>query len=253
MNESTKGINPSADKGGGIWAPLTNITLAANALGRAMERPANLPGIVSLYGPSGYGKSMSAAYCCNRFAGVYIECRSFMTKKMFLRQLLKDIGVRPGRDILEDFELAAEALQSTRRPLIIDEVDHIVEKNVLEIVRDLHEATRSATLLIGEEQLPRKLLRWERFHNRMLVWQPAQAANLDDARKLARFYAPSLDIADDLIKCVLDRSRGVVRRICVNIDMIRDHASKTGAKRVDLAAWDGREFYTGDAPARRTA
>jgi len=241
-------INP-----GGRWAPLTNVSLAARAIERALNRSANLPGVVALYGPSGYGKSMAASYCMNRFDGVYVECRSYFTKKAFVMAILKEMGIRPGRTLTEMMEQAAEQLDLSQRPLIIDEMDHIVDKNAIEIVRDLHEMSRATMLLVGEEQFPRKLLKWERFHNRVLVWQPAQAANLEDARKLAAFYCPGIEIAEDLLGRVRDLSRGTARRICVNLDMIRDHCQKSGVRKIDLEAWGKRDLYTGDAPARRIA
>lgn len=36
---------------------LTNVVLLSSAVERAMNRPADLPGLVVQYGPSGYGKS----------------------------------------------------------------------------------------------------------------------------------------------------------------------------------------------------
>lgn len=234
-----------------IWAPLAGVALAAEIIERLDNRAANLPGIAALYGPSGYGKSMSAAYCANRYNGAYIECRSFFTKKTFTEALCRELGLRSGRTISESFDAVVSELQLSGRPLIVDEVDYVVETKILEIIRDLHEAARCAILLIGEEQLPRKLQRAERFHNRVLIWQPAPAATDKDARTLAKFYCPSVDIADDLLKRIHERTRGVVRRICVNLDMVRNLAEQEGMTRVDLAAWGAREFYTGDAPARR--
>lgn len=250
MTEKIVPINRGA---GGRWAPLTNVTLAAAAVERALNRSANLPGAVVLYGPSGFGKSMAAAYCANTHKGLYVECRSFFTPKSLLLSILKEMGLRPGRTMLEMMDQIAEQLLLSQRPLIIDEMDHIVEKHAVEIVRDLMEATRGTLLLIGEEQFPRKLQRWERFHNRVLIWQPAMPATVEDAKKLARFYAPDIAIADDLLARVLELSRGAVRRICVNLDMIRAHCQQQGVKAVDLAAWGRRDLYTGDAPLRRLA
>ena len=42
-------------------ANLANVSLAVKALERAIDRPAHLPGMVVLYGPSGWGKSTAAA------------------------------------------------------------------------------------------------------------------------------------------------------------------------------------------------
>ena len=239
-------------KAGGRWAPLRNVLLASRAVERAMHRERNLPGMVVLYGPSGWGKSMAAAYCANKFEGVYVEARSYMTKKTFVESILKEMGIRAGRTIAEMMEQVAEQLDLSQRPLIIDEMDHLVDRNMIEIVRDLHEMSRATILLIGEENFPMKLKRRsERFHNRVLVWQPAQAMSADDARQLCSFYCPGVDVGDDLLSAAQTHAKGVARVFCCNVDGIREVAAKEGLRKIDLAAWGKREFFNGDAPARR--
>ena len=236
---------------GGRWAPTANISLASAALEHALNRSANLPGIVALYGPSGWGKSMAASYCANKFEGVYVECRSYFAKKTFVLAILKEMGIRPGRTLAELMEQAAEQLDLSQRPLIIDEMDHLVDRNVIEIVRDLHEMSRATILLIGEEHFPRKLLRQsERFHNRVLTWLPAQPANLADCRQLAKFYAPEHPIGDAMLKLIVKASGGTARRMCVNIEQVRQHCVKQGLKEIDADDWGNRSLYTGEAPRR---
>lgn len=245
---------PAAIKAQGRWAPLRNVVLCARAVERAQSRERNLPGIVVMYGPSGWGKSMAAAFCANKFEGVYVEARSYMTKKTFVESILREMGIRAGRTIGEMMEQVAEQLDLSQRPLIIDEMDHLVDRNMIEIVRDLHEMARATILLIGEEEFPRKLKRRsERFHNRVLVWQPAEAMNEADARQLAGFYVPGVEIADDLIEAARVAAHQVVRVYCCNLDAIREVCAKEGLKRIDLAAWGKRGFFGGDAPARRVA
>jgi len=234
-------------------APLTNVHLCARALERTINRSANLPGFVGFTGPSGWGKSMAASYCCTRYGAVYVECRSTLTRRSFVASILREMGVSAERTIPEMMEQVAEHLDLSQRPLIVDESDYLIDRNVIEMLRDLHEMSHSTILLIGEEQFPRKLLKWERFHNRVLVWQLAQPCNLDDARKLAAFYCPNLEVADDLLERVKEMARGGARRICVNLDMIRDYCQKQGLKRINLEGWGRREIYTGDVPARSRA
>ncbi len=238
---------------GGRWAPLQNVLLCNRALERALNREPNLPGLVSFSGPSGWGKSMAASYCANQHAGFYVECRSYFTKKSFVEAILKEMGIKAGRTVGMMMEQAAEQLDLSQRPLIVDESDHIVDRNAIEILRDLHEMARTTILLIGEEQFPRKLLKWERFHNRVLVWELAQPANASDAGKLAAYYCPGIEIEPSLLDRVREVSRGGARRICVNLDMIRDHCQKNGVKKIGLDAWGKRGLYSGDAPPRRPA
>lgn len=236
---------------GGRWVGLQNVMLCARALDRAMNREPNLPGIVSFTGPSGYGKSMAASYCANKYRGFYVECRSYFTRKSFAEAILNEMGIRPARTLAAMMQQASDQLDLSGRPLIIDEADYLVDNKAINLLRDLHEAGRTSILLIGEEDLPNKLRRLERFHNRVLVWQLAQPSNTDDTRKLAGHYCPGIAVDDELLTRVRETSRGVARRICVNLDMIRNHCETNGLKKIDAAGWGKTPLYSGDAPMRR--
>ena len=248
-------INDTAPPGKaeGRWAPLRNVQLCSRALERALNREPNLPGLVCVAGPSGYGKSMAASFCANKFSGFYVECRSYFTKKVFIEMVLKEMGIRPGRTVAEMMAQAAEQLDLSGRPLILDEADKLVDRHMIEMVRDLHEMARATILLIGEEDLPRKLLKYERVHNRVLVWELAQPCGTDDVTRLAAYYCPGITIDADLQARIREVSQGVARRVCVNLDLVRDECAKTGAKKMSLADWGKRAFYTGNPTPRGRA
>lgn len=234
-------------------AALKNVALCLRALERAMNRAGHLPGFVIFYGPSGWGKTCAATYAYNKLNAYYVSCKSDTTKKSLLADVLKEMGVRPERTTTEMRAQVAEQLAISQRPLIVDEFDFLVDKAAVEVIRDIYESSFAAILLIGEEQIEKKLLKWERFHNRVLEWQQAQPADIDDARALAKLYAPDLKIGDALMKKVLEASRGAARRVCVNIERIKNEARQLKLASIDLDAWGKRELYTGDAPARRIA
>ncbi|HVT35747.1 MAG TPA: AAA family ATPase [Nevskiaceae bacterium] len=241
-------------KGDSVFAGITNVALAMRAMERAVSRPQHLPGMVGFFGDSGLGKSFAAAYTANHFRAYYIECREAWSKKAFLLKLVEDMGIsKPGRTVAELTDQAAMQLADSQRPLIVDEADKPVDHGYIEIIRDLHEAAGGAPiLLIGEEALEVKLRPFERFHNRMLEWVPAQPASMDDAKKLATLYCPGIKVADDLLTRVLDVSRGVTRRICVNLSRVAEFAALEAPKdnTVTLAMWGTRELSTGEARRR---
>jgi len=234
-------------------APLANVGQCLTALERAAHRPAHLPGMVCFYGPSGWGKSTAASHVATQADAYYVEAKSYWSKKAFLEEVLAEMGIKPERTIHRMGFQASEQLAKSRRPLIIDEMDHLVEKNAVEIVRDLYESSGAAILLIGEEQLPGKLARWERFHGRILDFIPAQPADLDDAMALRALYCHRVDIADDLLEYVVSVAKGSVRRICVNLERIQEEAQVMGRDAIDLNSWGGRELFTGEAPRRRVS
>jgi hypothetical protein len=105
-------------------------------------------------------------------------------------------------------------------------------------------------MIIGEEQLPKKLKRWEKVDGRVLEWVAADAVSFDDTQLVARLYAKDVVIETDLLDRVYQLARGSVRRVVVNIDSIRNESLNMGWKSVDLARWGNRPFYTGEPPAR---
>ncbi len=233
-------------------APLANVGMCLRALERGMNRPPHLPGMVCFYGPSGWGKSTAAAYVANKHRAAYIECKSTWTRKAVLLALAKELGLpAPARTIYELTDQICEQLALTGRPVIIDEMDHLVDKSAVEVVRDIYEGSGAAILLIGEERLPKKLERWERFHGRILDFYGAQPAGMDDARHLARLYCPALTIDDDLLAAIHKASRGSVRRICVNLERVNEFAQGQGMAEIGKDDWGDRPLFTGQAPARR--
>lgn len=234
-------------------APLANVGLTVSALQGAMTRPAHLPGIVVLYGPSGLGKSTAAAVAAMQLQAYYVQAKSSWTRKAVYQSILKVMGIVPAKTIYEMEDQVAAQLAASGRPLIVDECDHLVAKSSIEIVRDIYEASGAAILLIGEEHLPAGLARWERIHNRVLEWVPAQYATMTDARALRNLYCDRVAVEDDLLAKIHEVSKGVARRICVNLERAQQAALGLGKKSMSLAEWGKRSFYTGEAPVRGRA
>lgn len=232
-------------------AQTANLGLCDMAIERAQTRTQSLPGMVCLYGPSGVGKSVAATYVSNRRRAYYIQAKSVWTKKYFLQAILREMGITPGRNIPEMLDQAAQELALSNRPLIIDEFDHVIDRKAVELVRDIYESSQAAILLIGEERLPDKLKKYERFHGRILDWVPARLVSLDDARKLAPIYCQDIDVADDLLEVIVDKAHGSMRRVVVNLERIHEIALSLGWPMATKALWSDRALYTGQAPKRR--
>ncbi len=232
-------------------APLTNVGLLANAVESAASRPAELPGLVVMYGPSGYGKSQAAAFSANLHRAYYVECRESWTKKAFLIAILRDMGIIPAKTLSEMVDQVAEQLSRSGRPLIVDDVQYVIDKAAANVLTDIYNASQGTLILIGEERVPASMARLERLHNRVLEWVPAQAASHEDVEQLAARSYPNLEIAPDLLATVCDGVRGCLRRVAVNLYQINAEATANGWDRVDLALWGDRGIHTGQPPARR--
>jgi DNA transposition AAA+ family ATPase len=236
---------------GGV-APLRNITALSLLITKVMTRATHLPGLGTFSGPSGFGKSYAAAHAAGQHRAYYVEARSGWTKKAMLLAILRQQGVAPGRTITDMVDQVAEQLVLSRRPLIIDEFDHVVARNLVELVRDIYEQSAAAVIMIGEEFLPQKLQKWERFHGRVMEWMQAAPCSLADAQALARLYCPRVVVADDLLSRVVTDAQGSCRRVCVNLDRIGAYARDAGLPTITAPDWGARELFTGKPPATRS-
>jgi hypothetical protein len=232
-------------------AQIHNLSLVRTAAERLTGRVASLPGIAVLYGPAGYGKTTAALAIANENRSYFVQMRSAWGRKALLEKILLEMGARPSGTIPQMLDAVCEQLATSNRMLMIDEFDYCVRTDgLIELVRDIYEGSQTTLLLMGEEMLPQKLKRWERFHGRVLSWIPAQPVSLSDGALLAPIYCPGIDIAADLLDALVRRSGGSVRRVAVNLAAIYEAASLEGWSRVDRALWGERPIYTGDAPRR---
>lgn len=237
---------------GGAIAPLANIAVAERAVARVMSRGALDPGLVVMYGPSGWGKSVASAWIKARHRAYYVQADDFWTKKTMLVAIARAIGLAETKATTFDLaNLIKEQLEKSQRLLIIDEFDYVADKKMVEAVRSLYEGSKAAILIVGEEALPHKLKQWERFHGRILDWFPAEPVGLADARQLAAQKCGGIQVADDLLTKLVDISKGSVRRVGNNLSSIYGEAMSQGWSSVDMETWGARKLQTGEAPGRK--
>jgi len=234
-------------------AQTANLNLCLSALRSALKRSMSLPGLVCLFGPSGYGKSCAAAWVAGREGAFYVQARSVWSRKHFLQAVLREMGLPTKGTIAELADRVAEELAARGKPLIIDEADHLVDRGAVELVRDLYEAGGMPLVLIGEEGLPNKLKRYERVHERVLQWIPAQPVCLGDAKALAALYGQGVVFTDDLLSHLVEQAHGSARRVSVNLEWLAEKAKANGCSQLELKDLKRLklELYTGQAPKRR--
>jgi DNA transposition AAA+ family ATPase len=235
-------------------AQLTNMSLALRTLLDCIEAPEGSPRLGVFYGPSGYGKTIAAGFCASRFEAGYVEAKSVWAQRSILEAIARELGVaRLERTNPKILQQIIDALLREPRPLIIDEMDHLVKKQSVEVIRDIHDGAGVPILMIGEEALPAKLKEWERFDNRILVATAAQPASFEDGCKLREHYCTRVAIADDLVAHFVDRTKGVTRRVVTNLNTAQRVALEEGVDAIDRHWWGNRPVMTGEVQLRRAA
>ena len=168
------------------FAPLRNVSAFLTLLKAVQNRGQGLPGMGTFYGPSGFGKSTAAIYAANTADACLVQMKSVWTRKKLCEAILSELSLPPAATVANMVDQISEQLAITGTPLLIDEADVLVAKKMVEIVRDIYEASFAPVILIGEELLPQKLQRWERVHGRMLRWVAAEPGNERDFDLLSR-------------------------------------------------------------------
>jgi DNA transposition AAA+ family ATPase len=235
----------------GSTAPLKNVAACLDVANRIIARPPGVDGLGVYFGPSGYGKSKASMFVQHKKNALYLEVFDFWSRKVFVEALLAELEVtNPRGSIATMMQQAISLLKDDPdRLLIIDEADKLVDKNMIELVRDIYKGAKIPVLLVGEELLPQKLARYERCENRVTAFGMANPCDTADARVLGKLYQPELELGEDLLQHIVTGTKGVASRIVTTLAEVGQFGRTHGLKTIDRATYTGTVF-TGRAPRR---
>lgn len=240
-------------------ANLLNVSLALEAAEVALGRRDHLPGMVTFTGFSGLGKSLALAYVAQQYRGFYLEFMDHWRIRDFVKMLMHIIGIKrvTGMDDNDCIQAIIDELGTCGRPLIIDEFDQLIDRkhladSLMKLVLNIAKKSGGSIILVGEEMLPHKIARWEKFDNCIYGRYLAVPAEVTDSRILARHYYPDLEIRDDLLELTVRKCKGITRRICMNLDAYAVEAGSLGIASIGLAEWGNRTINTGEASKPRS-
>jgi DNA transposition AAA+ family ATPase len=235
--------------------PLRNVLVLTELTTKLVKRDPGLPGMGCFSGPSGYGKSVAVLYVANKCRAYTAQANDSWTKRHMCKVILREMGMPMTGTTPEMIEAIGRELGASKRPLIIDEADALVTKNLIETVRSIYEETggTGVIILVGEEMLPRSLEHWERVHSRMQIgMELAQPCSLADTRHLAKIRCADVTVADDLLEETQKEAAGSVRRVIGILSDVRQTA--LGADLTEIALKQflalGGRFNTGKSPVR---
>lgn len=233
-------------------APLRNVMLLGALIRKVTSRDEGMPGMACFHGFSGYGKTQAALYNTQATKACWVEVKSVWTRKTLCEKICQNLGIPTGRTVADSVEKIGQELAESGRPLLLDEAHILCTDGMMKLVHDLYESAHgSSIILIGEEVLPQSLRRWERVHNRMLDWVPAQPADLREVGILASLKCRDLTISEEVLQKVLVESQAVARRIVSNLNQVKDYARTEGKAVIDAADIPHIRWMTGQAPSAR--
>lgn len=138
---------------------------AVRALGGRGAREASW---LLLCGAAGHGKTALARHYAGEEDGLYLRAKAHWTPAALLAELVAGLGQVPERRNAANFDLAARALLARPRPLVVDEIDHVLDRRqTLESLRDLSDVTGTGIVIVGMEEAERRLKRFPQVYSRI--------------------------------------------------------------------------------------
>lgn len=230
---------------------LTNVVRLAKLIKQLEGRTFGQPGIGVMNGEPGMGKSFACAYAASSMDAIHIELKRSWTLKMLLVQLLKKLHADQRGTIATLMDRAHVELAASRRTLIIDQADYAIARGMIEDIRDLHDGSDAPLVLIGLENMPQDLRKFDQVESRVLAWVPADYADFDDTRKLAHMYARGITISDEMLMIVQERNGAVPRRMATDFAKILQRSQEDGLSEVTVQTWGKQPLSRNEPPKPR--
>lgn len=232
-------------------APLRNVSSMIELVLRVKNSEYGLPRFGAFTGFAGYGKSTAATFAANECDAIIVEAKDYWTRKSLCEALAIELGLSPKGTVAALADRIADQLARSDRPLIIDEADHLFKRDMLELVRGIHQSSGAGVIFVGLELFPQKLSAYEQVHSRMLAWVQAQPGDMTDLQQLVKIWCGDIGLEQEFLRFILAQSRGSIRRMSVSLANARAFAKTRSMTRLGLKEWGGRVFDNGEAPAPR--
>lgn len=129
--------------------------------------PLNIPKIALVYGDYGLGKSETIKWWTFKNDCVYVRATKGMSVRWLLSEIAEELGEEPYWHSQETFNMIENKLKQNPKTIIIDEVDYLINNNVIEILRDLHDKTYCPMVLVGMANIDKKLSRYPHLMDRI--------------------------------------------------------------------------------------
>lgn len=208
------------------------------------------PGIGLIHGPSGYGKTTTVTYMFNELAvaghqPLYVRCYATDTPSSFLARVMNEMGAEPMFPLRKMVDYIVRTMNEQSLALFVDEADHIIgQPKTMETIRDFYDSTEQPVVLIGMEEIARRISHRKQLFNRISEWVEFKAADIEDVHLFAtELLDDRLSIAEDLLNFIRTKSGGEVRRILIALEKIERAMLASDEDFVDLASWGERPLF----------
>ncbi|MGQ8367104.1 AAA family ATPase [Glaciecola sp. 1036] len=228
-----------------ITAHTANVTKAFNAYQNLTESAEDgTPAMGMFSGKAGLGKTTAGAWLFTKADGILLRCFKADTLGTFLERLSTELGLETDCTRAKMLSNIIRELAICNRPLFIDEADYLAEKiAVLETLRDIYDLANVPIILIGYEQLPKKVKRLPQLLSRISQHVEFQPANENDIAIMAEQLVEHCEVEPCLLAELLKKSNGNFRLITVGLNSIEKFCVVNGLDSISAQQWAGRMLF----------
>ncbi|NQY63962.1 MAG: AAA family ATPase [Alteromonadaceae bacterium] len=218
-----------------------NVAQASSLFNALLQRSPVVPGFGLIDGRPGLGKTFATIKLLNSIEnGIYIRAVALDSAASFLDRLLKELSVRDRpRAKMARYEKVIDALHDQPRVLFIDEADYYMDKpQLLETLRDIHDMTGIAIILVGMDKIARKISLLPQLDSRISQRYEFQPADLEDMQIMVKeLFEHGITVSDSLLRKVINETNGNYRLSAIALENIERKAKVDGIKHIDVAEY----------------
>lgn len=225
--------------------PVKNVTRTETLFHNLNSRSQVVPGIGLVYGLTGFGKTTTMTWLFNQDGvnAIYIRCYATDTPSSVLERIVRELGMVPRYPMQRMVDDVIERMRAEELTLFVDECDYVVGSNrIMDSFRDIYDGTDQPVILIGMDQIAKRISQRKQLFNRISDWIEFQPADLADVGMFAdHLLEADILLEEDLLNAICKRAHGEVRRILTALEKVESLAMANDMAVVSLADLKGRE------------
>lgn len=162
-----------------------NVKQFISLMNNLKKCPENVPRMALVYGEPGLGKSQAILWWATNNDAIYVRCNNMMSGRWFLSEIAEEMGEIPYYSSANLFKQIELKLKQEPKIIIVDEVDYLIgNTNAIETLRDIHDKTNAAIVLVGMAQADKKLNRYKHLNDRIYEKLKFQPFNKNDVKEI---------------------------------------------------------------------
>lgn len=234
----------------------SNFRLLKEAEKMVARRGAREASLVLVQGVYGIGKSELTERWASENGHVFVRARETWTKRTLLDEIANNMGLSVRGSAVDVQNRIIGHLAVSMQSLIIDEADHLVDlrsASKLETIRDISDMTGTMVFLVGMENLPATVQRYEHIASRVARIVELHPLSIADVQATCKAKS-DVTISQALQEQIHRDSKGRMRLVLNAISNIEQWAEANSWTAVDVTHVQGKPLcpdFSGHQAAKR--